>query len=101
MHLLIFTCIAFATKIFDHIFGNWLFQHVKGGRMSMKTSMAATREIQFLASNGRAVLQVTSSTVFVFGNTLFCLFLGLRSEIALLEQLTRPCLQNDILQRIT
>jgi hypothetical protein len=82
MHLLIFTYIAFATKIFDHIFGNWLFQHVKGGKMSMKISVATNREIQFLANNGRAVLPVTFFTVFVFGKTLFCLFLGLRSEIA-------------------
>ena len=82
MHLLISTCIAFATKISDPIFGNWLFQCVKGGKISMKISMVISREIQFLANNGRAVLPVTFLTVFVFGKTLFCLFRGLRSEIA-------------------
>ena len=82
MHLLIFTCIAFATKIFDHIFGNWLFQDFKGGKMSMKISMVTIREVQFLANNGRAVLPVTFFTVFVFGKIPSCLFLGLRSEIA-------------------
>jgi hypothetical protein len=55
MHLLIFTCIVFATKIFDLIFGNWLFQHFKGGKMLMKISMVTNREIHFLANNGGAV----------------------------------------------
>ena len=82
MHLLIFMCIAFATKIFDHIFGNWLFQHVRGGKMSMKISTATNREIHFLASNGRTVLPVTFFNVFVLGKIPFCHFLGLRSEIA-------------------
>ena len=82
MHLLIFTCIVFATKIFDLIFGNWLFQHVKGGKMLMKISMVTNREIYFLANNGGAVLPVTFFNVFVYGKIPFCLFLGLRSEIA-------------------
>ena len=82
MHLLIFTCIAFATKIFDLIFGNWLFQHAKGGKMSMKISMVTNREIHFLANKGKAVLLVTFFTVFVFRKIPFCLFLGRRSEIA-------------------
>ena len=47
----------------------------------MKISMVISREIQFLANNGRAVLPVTFFTAFVFGKIPSCLFLGLRSEI--------------------